>query len=138
MKYAFRIDRLSHGIGLLVSSVRDKRYITSEFFEKLDHLGRLLLAEQRKFQGQLFAQFCQFIVSLLRGINQNNHIEGCQRECHAQTVKGRRIECSIGKDGCERIVRYPTDCTNGYYSYKSRSRQKPCRCSECALKGGRT
>ena len=50
-----RICGPRHFVGLGIDTVANVRAILAQFLQQGDRLGRLLLREQRKFEGQQFA-----------------------------------------------------------------------------------
>jgi len=47
LQHPFQVSWFSHSIGLFVHSVLYERSVPTKFLKKLDHFGRLLLAEER-------------------------------------------------------------------------------------------
>jgi len=58
---------MSHVLSLLIDPVANKRIIPAKFFQQLDHLRRLLLAQERQLQDEMLAVLGELILTPLGG-----------------------------------------------------------------------
>ena len=86
-----RIGRLSHGFGFGIMAIVHLRIIPARFFQQLDDLRCLLLAQNRKLQGELLTPLGKLILTPLRRQNQHHYVKRRQRDRAFQPGKGWRV-----------------------------------------------
>jgi hypothetical protein len=79
-----RVGRLSHDLGFLIDPVANERIIPTKLFQKLDHLRRLLLAQDRQLQDEQLAVLGKLILAPLGGLDQDDHVERHPRDSASQ------------------------------------------------------
>jgi hypothetical protein len=68
VEHRFWVGRLSHGVCFLIDPVANERIIPAGLFQQLDHLRRLLLAQDGQLQGELLAELGKLVLTPLSGI----------------------------------------------------------------------
>ena len=94
-----------HRLGQFIDPIAQVRAVLPKLLEQRDHLGDLLLTQDRQLQIKEFPALGKAIVSSLRREDQDDQIEGRQRRCARQPCKGRRVERAMGPDGRPRTGR---------------------------------
>jgi hypothetical protein len=92
-----RIGRLSPGFGFGIMAILHLRITTARFFQQLDDLRCLLLAENRKLQGELLTPLGKLILAPPRCQNQHHYVKRRQRNSAFQAGKGWRVWGTIAE-----------------------------------------
>jgi RHS repeat-associated protein len=87
IEHRFWVGRLSHGVCFLIDPVANERIIPAGLFQQLDHLRRLLLAQDGQLQGELLAELGKLVLTPLSGQYQDDDVERYQRDRTAQAGK---------------------------------------------------
>ena len=69
------VGRLSHSLCFLIDPVANERIIPTGLFQELYHLRRLLLAQDRQLQGELFTKLGKLVLTPLGGQDQDDCVE---------------------------------------------------------------
>ncbi len=107
--------------------------ILAKLLEQRDHLGDLLLAQDRQLQIEEFAALGQPIVPSLRGEDQYDQIEGRYRRCARQPYKGRRIGRAIAKREGEAVQAHPADDASSQRCDETGAAQQRCEAVDDSL-----
>src|SRR5208337_1143522 len=82
------VRRLGHRFGQFIDPIVEVRAVLAKLLEQGDHLGDILLTQDRQLQIEGFPTLCKASVSSLRREDQDDQIEGRQRRCAPSHAKG--------------------------------------------------
>jgi hypothetical protein len=94
---------VAHRLGQFIDPIAEARAVLPKLLERRDHLGDLLLTQDRQLQIKEFPALGEAIVSSLRREDQDDQIDGRQRRCARQQCKGRLVERAITKGRGEAV-----------------------------------
>ena len=86
--YRLRVCWLSHHFGQFIDPIVEVWAVVAELLKQCDHLGDLLLAQDRQLQIKQFAVLGKAIVASLRGEDQYDQIEDANDDAPANHAKG--------------------------------------------------
>jgi hypothetical protein len=88
VNHRLRVRWLGHRLGQFIDPIAQVRAVLPKLLEQRDHLGDLLLTQDRQLQIKEFPALGKAIVSSLRREDQDDQIKGRQRRCARQPCKG--------------------------------------------------